>query len=166
MPVQRLNHAVLYVASVAKSVEFYTAVLGMTVAHEFRGAAFLRCANSANDHDLGLFEIGGHSPGPGQGRRGLYHLAWQVDTINDLATIGQALSVRGAMAGSSDHGASKSLYAVDPDGVEIEIMWAVPRNEWPTDGIGVQPLAMERELTKWAGISTGHEANVIIPATP
>jgi catechol-2,3-dioxygenase len=162
MPVQRLNHAVLYVASVAKSVEFYSTVLGMTVAHQFRGAAFMRAAGSANDHDLGLFEIGADRPGPAQGRRGLYHLAWQVDTIDDLAAIGKALAARGTMVGSSDHGASKSVYAVDPDGVEIEIMWAVPRDAWPTDGIGVQPLALERELARWGGVSTGHEANVVV----
>jgi catechol-2,3-dioxygenase len=157
--VQRLNHAVLYVADVAKSVEFYTHALGMQIAHQFPGAAFLRSAGSTNDHDLGLFQVGAERPGPGPGRRGLYHLAWQVDTIDDLHSIGVELSDRGSLVGMSDHGRSKSLYAVDPDGVEFEIMWAVPRSEW-VDNIDTVALQLDREIARWSGVSTGAEANV------
>jgi catechol-2,3-dioxygenase len=161
MTVQRLNHAVLYVADVAQSVAFYTDALGMRTVHSMPGAAFLRCAGSPNDHDLGLFEIGASQPGPERGRRGLYHLAWQVDTIDDLANIGDLLKHRNALVGMSDHGASKSIYAVDPDGIEIEIMWAVPRDSWP-DSISVMPLALDAELKQWSGTRTGHEANVTV----
>jgi catechol-2,3-dioxygenase len=159
MAVQRLNHAVLYVANVNQSSAFYREVLGMREVHTMPGAAFLRCADSPNDHDLGLFEIGVTRPGPERGRRGLYHLAWQVDTIDDLASIGEQLRLHNAIAGMSDHGASKSIYAVDPDGIEIEIMWAVPRESWP-DSIGVMPLSLDAEVKQWTGIRTGHEANV------
>jgi catechol-2,3-dioxygenase len=160
--VQRLNHAVLYVGNVAASVKFYTEVLGMEIAHQsplMPGAAFLRSAGSPNDHDLGLFEVGTERPGPASGRRGLYHLAWQVDTIDDLAAIGQKMSEGGSLVGMSDHGTSKSLYAVDPDGIEIEIMWAVPQSTWPV-AMGVFPLSLETEMTKWTGVKTAHEANV------
>jgi catechol-2,3-dioxygenase len=159
MSVQRLNHAVLYVANVAASSKFYTEVLGMEIAHQMRGAAFLRCADSANDHDLGLFEVGPDQPGPARGRRGLYHLAWQVGTIDELATHRAALLDSGALVGESDHGVSKSLYGVDPDGVEFEIMWAVPRVSW-TNIAMVAPLNLAGELAQWSGIQTGHEANV------
>lgn len=158
--VQRLNHAVLYVADVAVSAEFYSAALGMEIAHQFPGAAFLRSAGSNNDHDLGLFQVGAERPGPGPGRRGLYHLAWQVDTIDDLRAIGVRLSERGSLVGMSDHGRSKSLYALDPDGVEFEIMWAVPRSTWDGASIGTSALALEAEVTRWSGVSTGAEANV------
>jgi catechol-2,3-dioxygenase len=154
---------VLYVANVAQSVAFYSDALGMQPVHTMPGAAFLRCAQSPNDHDLGLFEIGAKRPGPERGRRGLYHLAWQVDTIDDLASVGAKLQALGAIVGMSDHGASKSIYAVDPDGIEIEIMWAVPRDSWP-DTIGVLPLALDAEVQHWSGRRTGHEANVgIVP---
>ena len=36
----------------------------------------------------------------------------------------------GALVGESDHGVSKSLYGKDPDGIEFEVMWAVPREDW------------------------------------
>ena len=56
MPVRRLNHAVLYVADLAATVDFYRETLGFEVRMEIPGrAAFLRAPGSANDHDLGLF---------------------------------------------------------------------------------------------------------------
>jgi catechol-2,3-dioxygenase len=158
--VQRLNHAVLYVGNVARSVAFYTRHLGFEIRVEMRGAAFLRSAGSANDHDLGLFEIGVNQPGPQQGRRGLYHLAWQVDTIDDLAIIRASLLEAGSLVGESDHGASKSLYAHDPDGIEFEVMWATPQSAMAGVGAGVARLDLDGELARWAGTGTGHEANV------
>ena len=90
MPVTRLNHAVMYVSNVTRSVAFYHDVMGFEPINMlpagFNGAAFLRAPGSTNDHDLGLFEIGS-SAGPSRGRRGqvgLYHLAWEVDTLADL----------------------------------------------------------------------------------
>ena len=51
------------------------------------GAAFLRAPGSTNDHDLGLFGIGlgEGASAAGRGTVGLYHLAWEVDTLADLA---------------------------------------------------------------------------------
>jgi catechol-2,3-dioxygenase len=157
--VQRLNHAVLYVGDVDRSVAFYTSMLGFGVVHSFPGAAFLRARDSSNDHDLGLFAIGAQTPGPQQGRRGLYHLAWQVDTIDDLAAIRLLLEETGALAGESDHGASKSLYAQDPDGIEFEVMWAMPQSAGPQE-FGTRHLNVLAEQTQWSGVATGHEANV------
>ena len=36
----------------------------------------------------------------------------------------------GALIGQSDHGVNKSLYARDPDGLEFEVMYLVPADEW------------------------------------
>ena len=58
MGIRRLNHAVLYVRDVDRSVGFYRDVLGFREVHRLPGAAFLRAAESDNDHDLGLFGIG------------------------------------------------------------------------------------------------------------
>ena len=56
----RLNHAVLFVADLERSIAFYERALGMTVmAREPRAnAAFLRLPLSGNHHDLGLFGVG------------------------------------------------------------------------------------------------------------
>ena len=86
--------------------------------------------DTENHHDLGLFSLGAQAPPPQPGRVGLYHLAWQVDTIHDLAEMRARLLRMGALVGESDHGVSKSLYAKDPDGNEFEVMWQVPREQW------------------------------------
>ncbi|HEY1619447.1 MAG TPA: VOC family protein, partial [Streptosporangiaceae bacterium] len=119
MPVRRLNHAVLYVADVAAAVSFYRDALGFEVRTEIPGrAAFLRAPGSANDHDLGLFEVPGGTPQQGR-YLGLYHLAWEVGTLAELAEIRQRLERLGALVGASDHRVSKSLYARDPSGIEF-----------------------------------------------
>lgn len=131
MTVTRLNHAVLYVSDVQRSVAFYRDVLGFEPVEMlpagFRGAAFLRASGSTNDHDVGLFEVPGAGPSAaGRATVGLYHLAWEVDTLTTLEEIAGRLSAAGALVGASDHGTTKSLYGVDPDGLEFEVVWLVP----------------------------------------
>jgi catechol-2,3-dioxygenase len=129
MPVQRLNHAVLYVRDVERSVDFYTRTLGFRVVNSFPGAAFLQAEGSTNDHDLGLFEIGaaaGPSRAGGGGTVGLYHLAWEVDTLGELERVATELTRAGALSGASDHGSTKALCAQDPDGSEFEVSWLLP----------------------------------------
>jgi catechol-2,3-dioxygenase len=155
IPIRRLNHAVLYVRDVDRSVRFYTEVLGFTTVHtETRaGAAFLRAYGSTNHHDLGLFALGAQAPSPPRGSVGLYHLAWEVDAIEDLAAARETLVGAGALVGQSDHGATKSLYGKDPDGNEFEIMWSVPREAWGEfeRSATVAPLDLAAELARWSG---------------
>jgi catechol-2,3-dioxygenase len=130
--VRRLNHAVLYVRDARRSAAFYSEALGFEVVADYGdgAAVFMRAAGTDNHHDLGLFTLGTSAPPPQAGRVGLYHLAWQVETIHDLAALRDRLMQMGALAGESDHGVSKSLYAHDPDGIEFEVMWEVPRDQW------------------------------------
>jgi catechol-2,3-dioxygenase len=152
MSIKRLNHAVLYVRDAKVSAAFYTDVLGFTVESDMGGKAiFLRADGSDNDHDLGLFSVGERGV-PAQSV-GLYHLAWQVHTLEDLVALRARLVAAGALVGESDHGVSKSLYARDIDGIEFEIMWAVPRPDWPTEG-GTKHLDLEAALARWPQLDT------------
>ena len=152
MPVRRLNHAVLYQQDLAAAVAFYTEALGFEVRMQIPGrAAFLRAPGSDNDHDLGLFAVpqGALPQGP---YLGLYHLAWEVGTLAELADIRARLTRLGALAGASDHRVSKSLYAKDPSGIEFEVMWRVPAGDWEAEmasGDMIQPLDLEAELARW-----------------
>ena len=67
IPVQRLNHAVLYVRDAAASAAFYQEVLGFEVVDQMPGAVFLRCGGTSNHHDLGLFSVGPNAPRPERG---------------------------------------------------------------------------------------------------
>jgi catechol-2,3-dioxygenase len=165
MPVRRLNHAVLYVRDLARTVSFYREVLGFEVRTDVPGrAAFLHAPGSANDHDLGLFQLapGADAPAADPGTRaGLYHLAWEVGTLADLADIRARLTTAGALVGSSDHRVSKSLYAKDPSGVEFEVMWRVPAEDWEAElGSGGMPLPLDldADLARWGDRPTGAAA--------
>ena len=155
MAVRRLNHAVLYVHDLASAVAFYTETLGFEVRSEMAGrAAFLRAPGSANDHDLGLFALDGGAPIPRDAapRVGLYHLAWEVGTLSELEEMRGRLAARGALVGASDHRVSKSLYAKDPSGIEFEVMWRVPAENWERElreGDMIAPLDLEGELARW-----------------
>ena len=148
--IKRLNHAVLYVRDAKHALEFYRGTLGFEVVEAMGDRAyFLRANGSDNHHDLGLFGIGEQAPPPGRGDRvGLYHLAWEVDSLPDLARAREALAEAGALGGESDHGNSLSLYAKDPDGNEFEVFWMVPREEWEPRGFGTKPLDLEGELSR------------------
>jgi catechol-2,3-dioxygenase len=153
IPVQRLNHAVLYVRDARVAAAFYQEAFGFEVVASLGDgqAVFLKAAGSSNHHDLGLFSIGGDAPGPAPGRVGLYHLAWQVAAITDLAAARETLGRMGALVGESDHGATKSLYGKDPDGNEFEVMWRVPRDFWAEyeHRGAVMPLDLDAEVRRW-----------------
>jgi hypothetical protein len=133
------------------------------------GAAFLRAPGSTNDHDLGLFQIGPAAQDSPAGRTavGLYHLAWEVDTLAELARIAQVLAERGALVGATDHGTTKALYAKDPDGLEFEVCWLVPAElitPETRDGrarLGALDLGKEQERY---GAQTRGGVGVSIPA--
>jgi catechol-2,3-dioxygenase len=150
--VARLNHAVLYVRDLARSVDFYSRAFGFEeIAREGGMMAFLRAAGSDNHHDLGLFQVGSNAEQPAARAVGLYHLAWEVPTIEDLARAASVLTEFNALTGMSDHGATKSLYGCDPDGIEFEIMWMVPRDHWGEHErrAVVQPLDLKLELERF-----------------
>jgi catechol-2,3-dioxygenase len=164
MPIQRLNHAVLYVRDAQRSASFYEEALGfrrIPIADGFTGAVFLQAPGSTNDHDLGLFSIGDAAADSPAGRAavGLYHLAWEVDTLDELERLAGVLSARGALVGTSDHGTTKSLYAKDPDGIEFEVAWIIPAaliDDRALEGRkGIGRLDLAEEKARFGGDTKG-----------
>jgi catechol-2,3-dioxygenase len=156
--VVRLNHAVLFVTDVARAGDFYAAALGFEIvsAEPQMNALFMKAANGTNHHDLGLFGLGPHATPKGRSQVGLYHLAWQVATIDDLAEARTKLIELGGYTGESSHGATKSIYGADPDGNELEIMWLLPREAWGeyADKAVVERLDLEADIARWSGVAT------------
>jgi len=153
MGIFRLNHAVLFVRDVEESVQFYTDVLGFQVIPDMaglKGAAFLRAPGSTNDHDLGLFEVGAAAGPSGAGRTsvGLYHLAWELDTLDELERLAVKLSEAGALIGMSDHGSTKSLYGRDPNGLEFEIVWLIPADLLDAEAIAARKRIGHLDIAK------------------
>jgi catechol-2,3-dioxygenase len=174
MPVTRLNHAVIYVRDVERTREFYENVLGFRTLIWMPGqAAFFQAGGSTNDHDLGAFQIGSGAGPSAAGRStvGLYHLAWEVDTLAELVRIRGILVERGALVGASDHVTTKALYAQDPDGLEFEVSWILPadriddeiRARLERDGTRPHPLDLDAEIERY-GAETPGGIGISIPA--
>ncbi|MFF0424801.1 VOC family protein [Streptomyces sp. NPDC004520] len=160
MPIQRLNHAVLFVSDLERSLAFYRDVLGFRpLPQAFPGAAFLQAAGSANDHDLGLFQSPERGAGHTTGRVGLYHLAWEVDTLAELRRMRTRLAEAGALTGAGNHASTKALYARDPDGIEFEVCWLVPDHavakELSTMTSPTLPLDIDAEIAEYGAETPG-----------
>ena len=161
MPIHRLNHAVLYVRDSARSAGFYSEVLGFRTVTEMSGAVFMQAPGSNNDHDLGLFQVGEAAGDSQAGRQtvGLYHLAWEVDTLDELDRIHRRLSEGGALVGASDHGTTKAVYARDPDGLEFEVSWLVPADRIDEETLkakaSIRPLDLESEKNRYGAQTRG-----------
>lgn len=140
---KRLQHLVLWVSNVERSVRFYCDVLGFEVKRQSPNAAFLIIPGTADDHHLGLFQQHGIAR-PDERVARMYHSAWEVNELADLARARQRLIAAGSLVGQSDHGTSLSLYAKDPDGLEFEIFWTVPGGT----PVGTRALNLEAELAK------------------
>jgi catechol-2,3-dioxygenase len=161
IPAVRLNHAVLFVSDLERAIRFWTNVFDLqVVTREPRAnAAFLRLRRSGNHHDLGLFGLGPNAAPKQRGTVRLYHLAWQVDTLDELAQARETLLRVGGYTGESSHGATKSLYGADPDGNQFEVMWMLPREAWGgyEHAAPVEHLDLEGDLRRWSGVGTASE---------
>lgn len=155
--IRGMNHAVLYVRDAQRHRRFYEDVLGFVTVIDGPGPfVFMRGPASENHHDIAFFTVGpdaADSPA-GRGAVGMYHLAWEVATLSELEAMHDRLTEAGALIGASDHGANKSLYAVDPDGLEFEVMWLVPAQYWGEEANEaiIRPLRINDERERFAAL--------------
>ncbi len=155
MSIQGMNHAVLYVRDAKRHQQFYEAVLDFVTVIDGPGPfVFMRGPASPNHHDIAFFTIGEQAEPSqaGQSTVGLYHIAWEVATLDELIEMRSRLEAAGVLIGASDHGANMSLYSKDPDGIEFEVMWLVPSQYWgdeENEAI-IRPLDLDALKQKFA----------------
>jgi catechol-2,3-dioxygenase len=148
--IKGLNHVVLWVRDAQRSMAFYRDTLGFIPkegSHPQR--VFMKANGSTNHHDLGLFGIGPDGEGIPHGRHvGMYHVAWELSTVEQVKEARDRLLAAGAYVGENDHGNSLSIYGQDPDGNEFEVFWAIPQDEWETRGQHNRPLDIDGEIAR------------------
>ena len=117
----QLGHIALRVRDLNRSVKFYSEALGLAVKNQSPRAAFLGIRPDAS-HELALFPLGDDAPGPEAGRVGMYHMAWEMSSFEELEALQQRLIAQGAnIVGYSDRQAT--VMFLDPDGNELEAIW-------------------------------------------
>lgn len=124
----RIATVALEVADLARSLGFYTDVIGLRRTGAADGVASLGVGGRTL---VELHELA--SAGPAVvSATGLYHLAILVGSRVELGRSLARLVERGyPLGGASDHLGSEALYLSDPDGNGIEIYRDRPRAEWP-----------------------------------
>lgn len=142
----RIGHVVLKVRDLDRSLAFYRDLLGFAVSGEMSNVMIFLTATGENHHDLALLRVGDQAPSPLPTAVGLYHVAIQLADMDALRLAHAALSERGMLRGTADHGVSRSLYTADPDGNEIELFCDAPREEWEgrvAEAMTVKPLRLD-----------------------
>ena len=166
MSIRQLNHVVLRVTNLEQSLAFYRDVLGLALVARLPKSAhsdemlFLRSPHeSGNHHDIAL--IGGAVPvSSGMGnppQPGLFHLAFEVGTLNELEEVHEKLKKAGAFKFSADQTAHLSVYANDPDGLTVEVLWREPNSAWSyEEDMSRAPLDFSASREVWGGeLKTG-----------
>ncbi len=128
---KHLGHLVMRVRDIDRSVDFYTRIMGLSVMERSPGGTVFMSANTEKSHELAIRAIGMDAPGPDHSIIGQAHMAWQMETFEDLQELYARLkenNVRIQRIG--DHGISLGVYLLDPDDHEIEVYYELPKHQW------------------------------------
>ena len=132
---KQLGHLVIRVRDIEKSEQFYSDVLGLHVTNKRPGRMTFMSAGEDSSHELALVPVGAEAPGPEKTRVGLYHFAWEMESMDDLKRLYAEMKSKDVQIGGiGDHGISLGVYFFDPDGNEIEAYYEMPRDRWPKEG--------------------------------
>jgi catechol 2,3-dioxygenase len=142
---KQLGHLVLRVRDLERSEDFYSRILGLEVNDRAGDSMVFFRSNTDVHHDLAIAKIANDSAGPEPNMVGLYHFAYELGSLDELREAYRLLNDEGIrIAGFGDHGETKGLYLLDPDGIEIELYAFAPEHEHtPLQEILTQSAAEE-----------------------
>jgi catechol 2,3-dioxygenase len=148
-----LDHVNIYVRNAERSHRWYTDVLGLhtqdTFCHpgtERLRAAFLAC-DPNHAHDIALFEVGEDAALQQKGQVGLNHVAWRMESLDDLKEMYGRLQAKDVKTRVADHTVSIGVYFSDPDGNGLEVYYELPRSEWNQD----KPFSLQGNKGRFPG---------------
>ena len=119
---KKLGHVALRVRNLERAVAFYRDVVGLPLRSRYGDqVAFLGVREDAS-HEIALFALAEDAPGPEPNRVGLYHMAWEMASFEDLQRLHERLLANNAqISGYSDR--QSNVMFLDPDGNENEALW-------------------------------------------
>ena len=127
-----LGHVNLYVRDAERSAKFYADVLGLHTYENRPGRAVFMSADLDQSHEIAVMQLGPDARGPEENQVGLNHIAWRMETFEDLKELYQRLKEKGVkIERIGDHGLSLGIYFKDPDGNGNEVYYELPRDQWP-----------------------------------
>ncbi|HEY7495849.1 MAG TPA: VOC family protein [Candidatus Tectomicrobia bacterium] len=127
-----LGHVNIYVRNAERSRQWYADLLGLHTYDFIPGRAAFLSADLDQSHEVALIQVGDDAPGQEKGQVGLNHMAWMMESLDDLKEVYQRIKERNIpIEHVSDHGISVGIYFRDPDGNGIEVSYELPRDQWP-----------------------------------
>ena len=128
---RNLGHVNIYVRNAERSRQWYEDVLGLHTYDFKAGRAAFMSADKEVSHEIALMEVGDNALGPQKGQVGLNHMAWYMDSLDDLKEFYLRIKEKNIPIDRvADHGLSIGIYFEDPDGNGIEVSYELPRTEW------------------------------------
>ena len=144
-----LGHVNLWVRDADRSEKFYRDMLGLHTYERRPGFAVFMSADLEQSHEIALMQLGPDARGREENQVGLNHVAWKMESFEDLKELYQRLKERDvAIEKVADHGISLGIYFRDPDGNGNEVYYELPREQWPTGDqlfSGHFPMSLEDE---------------------
>lgn len=162
-PSTELGQVSLRIRNLARSVRFYTEVVGLRMLRQ-QGRVAELTADGKNIL-LVLEEVEDLALQPERTAAGLYHFAILVPDRESLGLVIRNLVAHNIPVGQGDHLVSEALYISDPDDNGIEIYADRPREMWKrdaqgeimmtTDPVDVESLLTVSEGKEWNGLPAG-----------
>lgn len=126
-----LGHVNIFVRNAERARQWYGDILGLHTYDFVPGRAAFMSANREESHEVALIEVGESAPGPQKGQVGLNHMAWKMESLEDLKELYYRLKEKDVPFDRvADHGISLGIYFHDPDGNGIEAYFELPRSQW------------------------------------
>ena len=150
--IKKIGHVVLLVTDMARSVDFYTRIMGFRVSDVYPedmvpgGMVFMRM--NADHHGVAL--VGSREDQPAA--RELHHMAFEVGTLDEVLRARDHLRNHGVpidFEGRRRAGCQIAVEFLDPDGHHLEIYWGL-------DQVGSDGYV--RPPTEWRQFFTIEEA--------
>ena len=131
---RKLGHVNIFVRNAERSRDWYEDLLGLHTYGFTAGRAAFMTSDLGNSHEIALLQVGDDAQGPQPGQVGLNHMAWYMDSLDDLTEIYFRIKEKNVkIERVSDHGHAIGIYIRDPDGNGIEISYEMPAEEWGHD---------------------------------
>jgi len=120
---ERIGHVVIKVRDLERSARFYSEVMGLQVMKMEPGfkMGFFAC-NGRDHHEIAAIEVGPDAPSPQLHAIGLSHIAFRLCDEAHLRAAYDDLKAHGIkIVTAVNHGVTKSVYFMDPDGHQLEV---------------------------------------------
>ena len=131
---KKLGHVNIYVRNAELSRDWYEDLLGLHTQGFTPGRAAFMTSDLGNSHEIALVEVGEDAPGPQRRQVGLNHMAWYMESLDDLKELYHRIKEKNIeIERVSDHGHAIGIYIHDLDGNGIEVSYEMPASEWGND---------------------------------